>query len=306
MSGKLHFISAGAGSGKTYRLTQILHEKLSNGTIRPSGVIATTFTRKAATELRERVRSHLLEKGAYKIANAMGQARINTVNGVCGDLLTRFAFEAGLSTDQQVLEESQENMLLSQAIETLMDGDETAKLLAVVRRMSIVDWKKDLKNLMGQTRANDIDIAALSNIAVQNADALLAHFPKVTRDDLNAKLLQAIATSLPELEEAALEGKKKNTSDYLALVKDIQGKLKAGDAAWCDWAKLAAGKPEKGLSHLAENIGEHADRSADHAALHRDVRKQLVFVVFCHRFRKLTQIFLRESVKFVANITQIP
>ena len=53
MSGKLHFISAGAGSGKTYRLTQILHEKLSSGEIRPSGVIATTFTRKAATELRE-------------------------------------------------------------------------------------------------------------------------------------------------------------------------------------------------------------------------------------------------------------
>ena len=58
MSNKLHFISAGAGSGKTYRLTQILHAKLSAGEIRPSGVIATTFTRKAATELRERVRSH--------------------------------------------------------------------------------------------------------------------------------------------------------------------------------------------------------------------------------------------------------
>lgn len=275
MSGKLHFISAGAGSGKTYRLTQILHEKLSNGTIRPSGVIATTFTRKAATELRERVRSHLLENGAYKIANAMGQARINTVNGVCGDLLTRFAFEAGLSSDQQVLEESQENMLLSQAIETVMDGDETAKLLVVVRRMSIVDWKKDLKNLMGQTRANDIDIETLSNMAAQNADALLTHFPKVTRDDLNAKLLQAIAASLPELEKAALEGKKKNTSDYLALVKDMQGKLKAGDAAWCDWAKLAAGKPEKGLIHHAENIGEHADRYAEHADLHRDVRDYL-------------------------------
>src|SRR5574340_94247 len=104
MSGKLHFISAGAGSGKTYRLTQILHAKLSAGDIRPAGVIATTFTRKAATELRERVRSHLLEQGAYRIANAMGQARIDTVNSVCGGLLSRFAFEAGMSTEQQVLE----------------------------------------------------------------------------------------------------------------------------------------------------------------------------------------------------------
>ena len=51
MAGTLRFVSAGAGSGKTYRLTQILHEKLSSGQTTPGGVIATTFTRKAATEL---------------------------------------------------------------------------------------------------------------------------------------------------------------------------------------------------------------------------------------------------------------
>ena len=51
MTGKLTFISAGAGSGKTHRLTQILHEQLSSGSVRPSGVVATTFTKKAATEL---------------------------------------------------------------------------------------------------------------------------------------------------------------------------------------------------------------------------------------------------------------
>ena len=59
MAGTLRFVSAGAGSGKTYRLTQILHEKLSSGQAAPGGVIATTFTRKAATELRERVRTAL-------------------------------------------------------------------------------------------------------------------------------------------------------------------------------------------------------------------------------------------------------
>src|SRR5690606_37896718 len=46
------FISAGAGSGKTYRLTELLHRELTAGSVRPSGVIATTFTKKAATELR--------------------------------------------------------------------------------------------------------------------------------------------------------------------------------------------------------------------------------------------------------------
>lgn len=75
MTAKLTFISAGAGSGKTHRLTSLLHEELSSKRVHPSGVIATTFTRKAATELRERVRGYLLKQGEHVLANAMGQAR---------------------------------------------------------------------------------------------------------------------------------------------------------------------------------------------------------------------------------------
>lgn len=275
MSGKLHFISAGAGSGKTYRLTQILHEKLSAGEISPAGVLATTFTRKAATELRERVRSHLLGKGAYKIANAMGQARINTVNGVCGDLLARFAFEAGLSTEQQVLEEAQGEMLLAQSIDAVMDGEDTATLLSLARRLSIEDWKSDLANLIKQTRSNDIEISLLAGFAKQNSDDLLAHFPKATGDDLCSQLIQTISRALPEIEQVAADGKKKNTNDYLALVKDVHNKLSFGDAVWSDWAKLAAGQPEKGLTSIAEAIGEVADRYAEHPDLHRDLRDYL-------------------------------
>ena len=50
----IEFINAGAGSGKTTRLTQILSEELGkkNNTIRPSEVILTTFTELAASEFR--------------------------------------------------------------------------------------------------------------------------------------------------------------------------------------------------------------------------------------------------------------
>ena len=125
MSGKLQFISAGAGSGKTYRLTVILHEKLQSGSVRPEGVIATTFTKKAASELRERVRLHLLEQGELSLANAIGQARIGTVNSVCGKLLERFAFEAGLPTRQQVIEDGQATLLVREAISAAQTGQST-------------------------------------------------------------------------------------------------------------------------------------------------------------------------------------
>src|SRR3546814_12135521 len=38
MKGKLTFISAGAGSGKTHRLTNLLYERLAAGQAQPSGV----------------------------------------------------------------------------------------------------------------------------------------------------------------------------------------------------------------------------------------------------------------------------
>ena len=60
MSGHIEFVSAGAGSGKTYKLTQTVAEALQRQQARPHGVLATTFTVKAAAELRERVRSWLL------------------------------------------------------------------------------------------------------------------------------------------------------------------------------------------------------------------------------------------------------
>ena len=72
MSETFRFISAGAGSGKTFRLAEVLHELLTNERVRPSGVLATTFTTKAAAELRERVRTHLLKRGQFSLPTAIG------------------------------------------------------------------------------------------------------------------------------------------------------------------------------------------------------------------------------------------
>ncbi|MBK6741420.1 MAG: UvrD-helicase domain-containing protein [Haliea sp.] len=79
--------------------------------------MATTFTKLAAGELQEKVRSALIEAGQLNIANQMEQALIGTVNSVCGEILRRFAFEAGMPPDQQVLEEAQGAVLFQQAME---------------------------------------------------------------------------------------------------------------------------------------------------------------------------------------------
>ena len=284
--GSVTFISAGAGSGKTHRLTEILHRELNGKQVRPSGVIATTFTRKAATELRERVRGHLLSQGDFAMANAIGQARIGTVNSVCGQLLERFAFEAGMATQQQVLEEVQSKTMLRKAIDSVLDGPAMASLLILARRLSLVsdnrkgfgaseDWREHLKSLVDQLRANDIDPARIRGFAAANAKDLLAHFPAPTTQDLSALLRQHIHHALPEIEKVAASGNKKNTNEYLASLRGFVRGLEDSSTAWSEWAKLSKSFPEASLKPLAEPIAEMAARVSEHPALHRDIAHYL-------------------------------
>ena len=229
MSAKLTFISAGAGSGKTHTLTEILHKELSSGAVRPAGVIATTFTRKAATELRERVRGYLLAQGAHGLANDMGQARLGTVNAVCGELLRRFAFEAGLPTEQTVLEEEQAKVLLRHAIDAVQESEDAVELLRLVDRLGIQEWEKQFSFLVSQVRSNAIDPDALPAFARENAEDLLKHLPRATRDDLDERLIASIDAATPALSAAAAATKK--TADYLELAQKLRRGIHHGDAA---------------------------------------------------------------------------
>ena len=276
MHSRITFISAGAGSGKTQRLCDILHRELTDGALRPAGVIATTFTRKAATELRERVRGQLLGQGDFRLANAMGQARIGTVHSVCGQLLERFAFEAGMAPEAQVVEEIQAGLLLGKAIDAVMDGAAMASFLPLVHRLGLADdWKAELQALVNLIRANDIAPDRLASFAAANAGDLLAHFPKPSATDLGGELRQAIQAALPAIERAALAGGKKNTRDYLGQLRGFERALADRECAWSEWVKLAKSLPEAGLKRQVEPIAELAGRVAEHPELHADLGQYL-------------------------------
>ncbi len=276
MPGSIRFVSAGAGSGKTYRLTQILHEKLSSGQARPGGVIATTFTRKAATELRERVRSALLEKGEFALANAMGQAQIGTVNSVCGAFLVRFAFEAGLAPEQRVLEEAQAVGLAREAIDSVSESSVVQEIVALARSLGIESWQDELKSLIDGARANDIAPARLATFGDRNAREFLAHFPSPTAEDLDTALIHAIEATVPVLEKRATG--KKNTAEYLELAHDTLRAIRQGVATWADWVKLAKKEPEAGLRAVAQPVTDTAARFGAHPRLHHDIGRYLALI----------------------------
>ena len=60
---RIEIVSASAGSGKTHYLAHKLEEVLTSEEVRPEAVLATTFTVKAAAELKQRARTALLASG---------------------------------------------------------------------------------------------------------------------------------------------------------------------------------------------------------------------------------------------------
>ena len=87
MSGSLNIklTKASAGSGKTYslmnKISKLIEGKDGKGGIDPSAILATTFTVKAANELKERIRGKLLEMGRPEMAQKVSSALIGS--GMC-------------------------------------------------------------------------------------------------------------------------------------------------------------------------------------------------------------------------------
>jgi len=78
----IHYISAGAGSGKTYTLTETLVNLVKDNKCSPSEVILTTFTELAAAEFRQKAYDALVKAKRYDDAAALDSASIGTVHSV--------------------------------------------------------------------------------------------------------------------------------------------------------------------------------------------------------------------------------
>ena len=277
MSANIQFISAGAGSGKTHRLTEELKGLLLKGDVQPSGVIATTFTRLAASELRERVRQALLENGNQTQAARMGQALIGTVNGVCGELLLRFAFEAGLSPDQKVLEEEEAVRLFGESLETVLT-DQTERireLNALSRRLGLIEnqqpeWRKEVMQVANTARANNMSPDEIRNWGQSSADSLLEWFRKPIdkNRDLDFELLGAVNTALGAI-DLELDSTK-GTARYVQLLKGVQVALSHHRLTWTEWVKLSKAAPTKKSALAAEPVQIIAGDFEKHPLLHED------------------------------------
>ena len=126
---RVTYISAGAGSGKTYTLTHLLADHISNGDVEPEKVILTTYTKKAAAEFREKAKTVLYEEGRknpmlYEAAARLEQSSIGTVHAVANSFVQKYWYYLGLSPQQKVIAEEDVNFYISQSLAELPTEDE--------------------------------------------------------------------------------------------------------------------------------------------------------------------------------------
>lgn len=270
-------VTASAGTGKTYALTERIQKDVVAGRD-PARVVATTFTIKAADELRERARGRLLSHGDAASAVRMLGARLGTVNGVCGGLVKEFAFGLGLSPIVEVIDQDGATAAFLQASDVAVSAhaDELNRLAAL---LGIEAWMAHVVRVVELARANNIPEAAFAVCADRSA----AGFSKLMEQPLAGELESLFdANTVAEAKGVLLEfeGMENLVGVTQTAINDVRDFLeeRIERQPWQKWAKLSKLKPGvkdepkfKSLKAAASAFARHPRMLADVDAYIRSV-----------------------------------
>ena len=245
---QLKIISAGAGSGKTYRLTAEMVGLLRQG-VRASGIIATTFTKKAAAELQERVRVKLLQEGLTQQAEDLTHALIGTVHSLGVKLLQRFAYEAGVSPEVSIIADEDQQILFNQSLSMVLTEDRVIRMERLCDLLGLsgnayFDWRQEVRSLTEVARANDFQeevLEASKNASFASFEELLG--PVNPNGAPTEETLSQVLNATIE----RLETNGDTTQKTAEIVKTLQQILREltlkGNVTWRQWAQLGKLQP---------------------------------------------------------------
>jgi len=145
-------VSASAGSGKTFVMIQRLIRLILEGEAEVSDVLAVTFTKLAAAEMKEKLIRALVreinsadrsEEDRLRLKKQLGEvpsAAISTFHSYCNDLIKNYFYELGLDASFTIADETRAELLRAKAIDRVFErryarsDTELNKLLSVYMR----------------------------------------------------------------------------------------------------------------------------------------------------------------------------
>ena len=116
-------VIAGAGSGKTETMATRVLWLVANGHAKPEEILGLTFTRKAAAELKKRIKDRLkqLRKAGLIDRNLSIEVPVMTYHSYAGNILREYGLRLGIDTDSELIGEA---VVWQQAAKVLKNWDD--------------------------------------------------------------------------------------------------------------------------------------------------------------------------------------
>lgn len=226
------YINAGAGSGKTYRLTETLTNLIKSEKVKPEQVILTTFTTKAANEFKEKAKAFLYDAGLYDAAIQLDHAMIGTVHSVCQRMIGKYWFNLGLSPNMGVMAEEDTAYYISQSLSELPTDEELKMLHGFARYFDIrvtegymvkkavnYDfWQDHLKAVIGFATNYELEDFK------QSEEESLNYIRKFVKADSNCSFTYEELKAVTDEHESFLSNKKRSAANDERIKKLVQAK----------------------------------------------------------------------------------
>lgn len=170
------YVNAGAGSGKTFHLISRFTELVAAGKARPDEVMMTTFSEKAAAEIKARANEALIAKGMTEASLMLEHAAVGTVHGLAYRFIRKYWFRLGLTPDMKVMDDEARGIYVSQSLANLPTMEEVAALHDFAREFQICDaWGRADFNFWHDQLRSIIDLSSsyeITDFSASRAESL--------------------------------------------------------------------------------------------------------------------------------------
>lgn len=220
------FINAGAGSGKTYRLTEELYKAIITNECKAHEVLLTTFTKKAAEEIKIKAKEKLLKEKQFSEVNNLQNAYIGTVHAVGQKMIQKFWHYIGFPKEIRVIDELDTSFYFTQAIAEVPEKSELNRLIYLNYKfnplntkfgtLDVDNWKSDLLKIIGLARTNNISDFTSSKISS------LKYAKKIFNSNSNLINYEGLVSVINKIVQVGSELPEKNNKGRKQLAEKLR------------------------------------------------------------------------------------
>ena len=238
-------VLAGAGTGKTFTMVRKVEHLIDEEDVSPDRILALTFTNNAADSMREKLNA--------KLGTAGYDVDAYTYHSICNEILTDYAYEAGIDPDFEVATDAEKYAIVLDVLDEIeyrsvkpnVYGSDGYASGAASKLLTFIGSMKRSGIIPG-----DIDAFLGPADRVYDLAELPDRIGNVASDHLGGRSVSSVLNSLPDVRAALVEERDALGTDGVeASVRDFLDRL----VELCDALEAAFEAHDAGERELPDN-----------------------------------------------------